>query len=56
MSKLLPSVGANNGDNIRNVWHNEQWYFSIVDVIDWATGHDYERAQKYWNCGRSLPD
>lgn len=33
---------------IRKVWHNEEWYFSIVDVIAWATGRNYDSARKYW--------
>lgn len=31
---------------IRRVWHNEQWYFSIVDVIEVLTETD--RPRKYW--------
>ncbi len=36
------------GREIRKVWHNEEWYFSIVDVVSWATGRDYDKARKYW--------
>lgn len=32
---------------IRRVWHNEEWYFSIQDVIEALTGT--ERVRKYWN-------
>lgn len=32
---------------IRKVWHNEQWYFSIVDVIEVLT--ESPRPRKYWN-------
>ena len=32
---------------IRREWHNEQWYFSIVDVIEVLTGSP--RPRKYWN-------
>ncbi|MDX1990742.1 MAG: GIY-YIG nuclease family protein [bacterium] len=45
----LPSIGANSGSDIRKVWHNEEWYFSIVDVISWATDRDYKTARRYWN-------
>ena len=32
---------------IRRVWHDEQWLFSIVDVIEVLTGSP--RPRKYWN-------
>ncbi len=32
---------------IRRVWHNEQWYFSVIDVIEVLTGSN--RSRKYWN-------
>lgn len=32
---------------IRRVWHNEEWYFSIQDIIEALTGT--ERVRKYWN-------
>jgi DNA-damage-inducible protein D len=35
------------GREIRKGWHKEQWYFSIVDVIEVLTGTD--RARKYWS-------
>jgi DNA-damage-inducible protein D len=35
------------GKEIRKAWHKEQWYFSIVDVIEVLTGTD--RARKYWS-------
>jgi DNA-damage-inducible protein D len=35
------------GDNkIRKIWHNEQWYFSIIDVIEILT--DSPTPSKYW--------
>ena len=35
-------------DKVRKVWHSqeEEWYFSIVDVIEVLT--DSERPRKYW--------
>jgi DNA-damage-inducible protein D len=33
--------------NIRRVWHQEQWYFSIIDVIEILTETD--RPRKYWS-------
>jgi DNA-damage-inducible protein D len=32
---------------IRKVWHNEQWYFSIVDVIEILT--DSAKPKTYWS-------
>ncbi len=31
---------------IRRVWHNDEWWFSVVDVIGALTGS--ERPRKYW--------
>ncbi len=32
---------------IRRVWHEEDWWFSVVDVVGALT--DSERPRKYWN-------
>ena len=32
---------------IRRIWHNNEWYFSVVDVTGALT--DSEDARKYWN-------
>ena len=42
-SNLIPFEGK----EIRKEWHNEQWYFSIIDVIEVLT--ETERPRKYWN-------
>ena len=34
------------GNKIRKAWHNEQWYFSVVDVIEILT--DSPTPSKYW--------
>jgi DNA-damage-inducible protein D len=34
------------GEVIRKVWHNEQWYFSVVDVIYALT--DSSQPNRYW--------
>ena len=34
------------GNNIRRKWHNNQWYFSIVDIIAVLTESD--NPQIYW--------
>ena len=35
------------GTKIRRVWHNEQWFFSVIDVIQAIT--DSGRPRKYWS-------
>jgi hypothetical protein len=35
---------------IRRIWHNEEWFFSVVDVCGALTDtHDDLTARKYWN-------
>ena len=33
-------------DGIRRIWYNEEWYFSVIDVIRFLTGSS--RPRKYW--------
>ena len=35
------------GNAIRKVWHNEEWHFSVVDVIEFLTESPLPR--QYWN-------
>lgn len=35
------------GEKIRKLWHNEQWYFSVVDIISVLT--DSKNANRYWS-------
>ena len=35
------------GKPIRKVWHNEEWYFSVVDVVEALT--DTPSPRQYWN-------
>jgi prophage antirepressor-like protein len=35
------------GKKLRRVWHNEEWYFSIIDAIEILT--DSARPRKYWS-------
>lgn len=38
------------GKEIRKVWHNEEWWFSVVDVVAVLTEqNDSLTARKYWN-------
>ena len=32
---------------IRRIWHNDEWYFSVVDIIEALTNSD--RPRKYWS-------
>ena len=34
---------------IRRIWHNNEWYFSVVDVISVLTDNDFQSDRKYWN-------
>lgn len=47
--ELTPFVQENafgEGKEIRKVWHDEQWYFSIIDVIEILT--DSPHPSRYW--------
>ncbi len=34
---------------IRRIWHNEEWYFSVIDIIAALTEQtDFKRAKGYW--------
>jgi len=38
------------GKQIRRVWHNDQLYFSVVDIVVVLTEQpDFQTARKYWN-------
>ena len=34
------------GKKMRKVWHNEEWYFSVIDVIEVLT--DSKDPRGYW--------
>ena len=34
------------GKNIRRIWHNDEWYFSVVDVVEVLT--ESKDAKDYW--------
>ena len=35
---------------IRRVWHNREWYYSIIDIVAVLTEQkDFQKARKYWN-------
>lgn len=35
------------GQHIRKIWHNDEWYFSVIDVIQALT--DSSNPRNYWN-------
>ena len=35
---------------IRKIWHDEQWHFSVIDIVAALTDQsNYQVARKYWN-------
>lgn len=40
-----------NGKTVRAAWNaeEEEWYFSVVDVVAVLTDSDYQTGRKYWN-------
>jgi len=41
------SIAVFKGKGIRKTIHNNEWWFSIIDVIEALTGSD--RPRKYWS-------
>jgi len=41
------SIAVFKGKQIRKIVHKNEWWFSIVDVIEVLTGS--ERPRKYWS-------
>ncbi|MBZ0097965.1 MAG: hypothetical protein K8F30_02720 [Taibaiella sp.] len=44
---FLPSEPIK-GDHIRREWHNDEWYFSVIDVIAELLATDHKKAKAYW--------
>lgn len=44
---ILPFDDGSAGRLIRHVWHNDRWYFSVVDVVSVLT--DSEAPSTYWS-------
>src|SRR3989338_4750917 len=47
MTNMETSIAVFKGKQIRKIVHNNEWWFSIVDVIEVLTGS--ERPRKYWS-------
>lgn len=47
METETTKIAVFNGKQVRRILHNNEWWFSIIDVIEVLTGN--ERPRKYWN-------
>ena len=45
--KQPTQIAVFKGKEIRKTLHNNEWWFSIIDIIEALTGN--ERPRKYWN-------
>ena len=45
-TRVLDSRDTHEQKEIRRLWHNEEWYFSVIDVIGVLT--DSVNARDYW--------
>ncbi|MEK6956129.1 MAG: hypothetical protein AABW52_05695, partial [Nanoarchaeota archaeon] len=41
------AIAVFEGKNIRKTWHNNEWWFSVVDIVEVLT--ESGRARKYWS-------
>lgn len=41
-------------ERIRKVWHEDRWFFSVIDIVAVLTDQrDYKKAKSYWTTLRS---
>ena len=46
----IKSLVVFQGKGIRRIWHNEEWWFSVTDIVAVLTEQeDHLKARKYWN-------
>jgi len=46
-NKPTTSIALFEGKRVRHVWHEDRWWFSVMDVIEVLTAN--KRPRKYWN-------
>ena len=46
-NNMETSIAVFKGKGIRKTIHNNEWWFSVVDIVEALTGTD--RPRKYWN-------
>lgn len=44
---MKTSLVSFESQNIRKIWHEERWFFSIIDVVEALTVSD--NARRYWS-------
>lgn len=47
MSDLVP-INDIDGSNIRKTWHENEWYYSVVDIIGVLIDGDMKKSQNYY--------
>lgn len=48
MNQLIPSDPID-GANIRKEWHDEEWYYSVIDIVAELLDADQKRAKNYYH-------